>query len=138
MRADQVNFLFVLQPMLHRQGWNKPLSERETLFAHGVAPPVYTSGSSSVTTEPQEFVDAMLLLKFFFDDYLSPRLAREVSEAGYYYLDMNQATEQVPASVEFYTDYCHMTPEGNRLIAQAIGEVLLAAPRLNRKNPTAL
>ena len=138
MRADQVNFLFVLQPMLHRQGWNKPLSERETLFAHGVAPPVYTSGSSSVTTEPQEFVDAMLLLQFFFDDYLSPRLAREVSEAGYYYLDMNQAIEQVPASVEFYTDYCHMTPEGNRLIAQAIGEVLLAAPRLNRKNPTAL
>lgn len=130
MRADQVNFLFVLQPMLHREDWNKSLSERETQFAQGVAPPVYASGSSSVTTTPQAFVDAMLLLKFFFDDYLSPGLEREVTEAGYHFLDMNRAIEQVPASVEFYTDYCHMTREGNRLIAQAIGDVLLSAPRL--------
>ena len=128
MRADGVNFLFVLQPMLHRQDWNKALSEREVRFAHGVAPPLYTLNTARETTEPQEFVDSMLLLKFFFDDYLSPLLAREVAEAGYHYLDMNQALKKIPSSIEFYTDYCHMTVEGNRLIAEATGDAILAAP----------
>ena len=127
MRADGVNFMFVLQPMLHREDWNKTLSERETRFVHGVAPPVYAAGSSGESTEPQEFVDSMLLLKYFFDDYLSPLLAREVEEAGYHYLDMNQAIEQVPASIEFYTDYCHLTVDGNRLIGSAIGDAILSA-----------
>jgi lysophospholipase L1-like esterase len=127
MRADGVNFMFVLQPMLHRQDWNKDLSERETSFARGVAPPLYSVRDSSELTEPEEFIDAILLLKFFFDDYLSPLLAREVAEAGYHYLDMNQALQKVPASTEFYTDYCHMTVEGNRLIASGIGDTILAA-----------
>jgi hypothetical protein len=135
MRADGVSFLFVLQPMLHRQGSNKALSEREAQFASAVAPPVYSVKTFRETGEPQDFVDAtffddsMLVLKFFFDDYLSPNLASEVSDAGYHYLDMNQAIEEVPASTEFYTDYCHMTVEGNRLVAEAIGNSILSAPR---------
>jgi hypothetical protein len=128
MRADDVNFMFVLQPMLHRQGWNKALSERETIFARGVAPPLYSVEASSATTEPQEFIDTMLLLKFFFDDHLSPTLEKEVTDAGYTYLDMNRAIQNVPSSTEFYTDYCHMTVEGNRLIAEAIGEAIIDSP----------
>ena len=129
MRADEVNFLFVLQPMLHRQDLNKALSPREIRFERDVAPPLYTAGSSGDSSEPQDFVDAILLLKYFFDDYLSPTLAREVAAGGYHYLDMNQAIENTPASVEFYTDYCHMTATGNRLIAEAIGDKILAAPK---------
>jgi hypothetical protein len=43
---------------------------------------------------------------------------------------MNQVIEDVPTSTEFYTDYCHMTVEGNRLIAEAIGDSILSTPRL--------
>ena len=130
MRSDGANFLFVLQPMLHRQESNKTLSERERRFLRGVAPPVYSIEAPGETGEPQDFTDAMLLLKFFFDDYLSPLLASEVADAGYHYLDMNQVIEDVPTSTEFYTDYCHMTVEGNRLIAEAIGDSILSTPRL--------
>jgi len=131
MRADKVNFLFVLQPMLHRQDSNKALSERETRFERGVAPPLYAAETAGETTEPQEFVDAILLVKYFFDDYLSPTLSSVLDEAGFHYLDMNQALESVPASIEFYTDYCHMTAEGNRLIAEAMGDKILGASPLN-------
>lgn len=133
MQADKVNFLFVLQPMLHRQGWNKNLSDRETRFATGVAPPLYAANTANETTEPQEFVDSILLLKFFFDDYLSPLLASEVEKAGFRYLDMNKALAEVPESVEFYTDYCHMTADGNRLIAEAIGRSMLQDSRLTSR-----
>lgn len=127
MRADGVNFLLVLQPMLHRQAVNKTLSPREQLFRRGVAPPLYPATNDNEDSEPQTFVDAMLVLRYFFDDYLSPVLARETRAAGFHYLDMNRAIASVPASTEFFTDYCHMTVEGNRLIAEAIGDTILAA-----------
>ena len=55
------------------------------------------------------------------------RLAPPAYTAGFHYIDMNRTIQRIPASVEFYTDYCHMTYEGNRLIAQAIGGQILAA-----------
>jgi hypothetical protein len=127
LRADGAELLFVLQPMLHREGRNKALSPREAQMARRVAPPLYAELPSSPATTAEEFADAMLVLKYFFDDYLSGALEAELAKMRFHYLDMNRAIESLPASLEFYTDYCHMTPEGNRAIAEKIGEVVLAA-----------
>jgi hypothetical protein len=50
------------------------------------------------------------------DRRLHPRAVPR-AQAGYRYVDMNRTLTTVPGSVEFFTDYCHTTKEGNRRIA---------------------
>jgi hypothetical protein len=67
----------------------------------------------------------MLVRKYFFDDYLSERIQMEVEGKGYDFLDMGLEFKKLAASITAYTDYCHLTPEANRFIAEKIGEMIL-------------
>jgi hypothetical protein len=117
LRSDGVQFIFSLQPMLDRSEGNKPLSTIESKMAsefglwHGA---------------PKNKEDGALILKYFFDDYLSDELARQTTAMGVRYVDIGDRMKTIPANVEFYTDYCHMTQEGNRLIAIQFSEALIA------------
>jgi hypothetical protein len=126
LNVDGVRHLFVLQPLLHRTGENKALSEIETMLANGVSPALYTGLTDQPSTTPVEYLDALLILKYFFDDHLSAALADQAQASGHLYLDMNRELRDVPAAVEVYTDYCHLTIEGNRRVAEKIGEAILS------------
>jgi len=125
LNVDGVRHLFVLQPLLHRTGENKALTEIETMLANGVSPALYTGLPDQPSTTPVEYLDALLILKYFFDDHLSAALADQALASGHLYLDMNRELRDVPAAVEIYTDYCHLTIEGNRRVAEKIGEAIL-------------
>ncbi len=127
LEADGVHFLFVLQPLLHRQGANKELSKNEERLAREVSPPLYTGLTHTPATARLEYLQSILALKYLFDDYLSDALREQLHAGGHVYLDMNRALGTVPASVELYSDYCHLTLEGNRRVAERIGEAILTA-----------
>lgn len=127
LKADDVRQVFVLQPMLHRARDHKGLSETENLLANDISPPLYSSLPDTLTTTPVEYLDSMLILKYLFDDHLSAALERQVEIGGHLFIDMNQELQDVPESVEIFTDYCHLTIEGNRLVAEAIAEAILSA-----------
>jgi lysophospholipase L1-like esterase len=67
-----------------------------------------------------------LLLSYFYDDYLSDALRRTAKDFGVEYIDLNAKIATLGSEVEFYTDYCHLTPEGNRRVAEILGRTILA------------
>ena len=66
-----------------------------------------------------------LVLKYFFDDYLSDKIKVHVERKGQKYIDMNKEMKLLDSTFEFYTDYCHSTPNGNRFVAEKIGAMML-------------
>jgi hypothetical protein len=116
LHSDGVKFIFTLQPMLDRPIGNKPLSAIESKMKselglwHGA---------------PDRKEDGVLVMRYFFDDYLSQEFARQTAAKGVHYVDIGDRIRTTPADVEFYTDYCHMTQEGNRLIAIQFKEALV-------------
>ena len=114
LQADGTRCVFVLQPMLLRSGRNKPLSEVEQAFRKHT---LTLAGAQN---------DSLLVAAHFFDDYFSRRLEEQVTAGGATYIDMNQELVKLDASFEFYTDYCHLRPEGNRFVAERIGTRILA------------
>jgi lysophospholipase L1-like esterase len=112
-KSDETKYIFVLQPMLPRANQNKALSEIEKkLLAH--------------TLEASWMKDENLLVaRYFFDDYLAPRLASLCAEHDAWFIDGNREIEDLDSSTEFFTDYCHLTAEGNRILAQRIGQRII-------------
>lgn len=118
LKADRTPSIFVLQPLLSRTKHNKHLSEIERKLA-GVMVPAGTDASASVD-------QCALLLTYFYDDFLSDALRKTAKEFGVPYLDLNAEISSLGPDVEFYTDYCHLTPEGNRRVAEILGRAVLA------------
>ena len=112
LRADQTRLVFVLQPMLPRPGANKDLSAIERKLLE------HSRGFADR--------DSLAMLQFFVDDYLSDRCGELIESAGEIYIDANRELVDVRADVEFYTDYCHLTAAGNEIMAEMIGERILA------------
>ena len=109
LEADGTKYIFVLQPMLPRILQNKQLSQtEERLLAN-------TVGASWMED------DNLLVARYFFDDYLSHRLSTLFADEAGLFIDANREIAQLDASTEFFTDYCHLTPAGNRFIARCIG-----------------
>ena len=113
-----VQGLNIMQPMLNRQERNKVLSPVETEILQQMYPPVYFADESEQT-------NSMLILKYFFDDYLSDRFQSEIDSAGHTFLDMGLEFQRMERAEVAYTDYCHLTPIANRFIAESIGKELL-------------
>jgi lysophospholipase L1-like esterase len=121
LKADRTPSIFVLQPLLNRAKKNKHLSEVEQKLA-GVMVPAGADASAAVD-------QCALLLTYFYDDYLSDALRKTAKESGIEYIDMNAEIANLGPDVEFYTDYCHLTPEGNRRVAEILGKAILAMRR---------
>ena len=68
-----------------------------------------------------------LVLEYFFDDFLSAALRKAAEEYGVEYLDLNAEIASLGPDVEFYVDYCHLTLDGNRRVAEILGKAILAA-----------
>jgi hypothetical protein len=64
--------------------------------------------------------DSLLVARYFFDDFLAPRLESLFSQSTAVFVDGNLAISDLEASTEFFTDYCHLTVDGNRIIAQRV------------------
>ncbi|HEV8072325.1 MAG TPA: hypothetical protein VGP76_31700 [Planctomycetaceae bacterium] len=121
LKADRTPSIFVLQPLLNRTKTNKHLSPIERQLAEVMVPTASDTGAS---------VDqCALLLSYFYDDFLSDALRKASKEFGVEYLDLNAEIAPLGSDVEFYTDYCHLTPEGNRRVAEILGRAILAGPQ---------
>ncbi|HEV3299480.1 MAG TPA: hypothetical protein VG055_07555 [Planctomycetaceae bacterium] len=118
LKADHTPSIFVLQPLLNRTKTNKHLSQIEHKLAEVMVP----AGSDAGPSVDQ----CALLLAYFYDDYLSDALRKTAKEFGVEYLDLNAEIATLGSDVEFYTDYCHLTPEGNRRVAEILGRTILA------------
>jgi len=118
LKADRTRSIFVLQPLLNRTKTNKHLSQIEHKLAEVMVP----TGSDASPSVDQ----CALLLAYFYDDYLSDALRKTAKEFGVEYLDLNAEIATLGSDVEFYTDYCHLTPEGNRRVAEILGRAILA------------
>jgi lysophospholipase L1-like esterase len=127
LKADHTPSVFVLQPLLNRKKENKHLSEIERELAEVMVPVGPDTGGS---------VDqCALLLSYFYDDFLSDALRKTAKEFGVPYVDLNAEIASIGSDVEFYTDYCHLTPEGNRRVAEILGRAILAGDVAKRSAP---
>jgi len=126
LKADHTPSIFVLQPLLNRAKVNKHLSDVERKLA-GVMVPAGADASAAVD-------QCALLLTYFYDDFLSDAFRKAAKEYGVEYLDINAEIASLGPDVEFYTDYCHLTLEGNRRVAEILGRAILAGKgaRLSR------
>ncbi len=113
LRQDDIDFLFMLQPMVDR-GENKPLTESESAWQR------------YVQSFKDEHPDYRLILRYFFDDYLSAQMEARVTAAGYDYIDVGRASQVLGADFQLFTDYCHLTEEGNQFVAEQMGAFVLA------------
>jgi lysophospholipase L1-like esterase len=118
LKADHTPSIFVLQPLLNRTKTNKHLSQIERHLAEVMVP----TGSDTSASVDQ----CALLLSYFYDDFLSDALRKTSKEFGVEYLDLNAEIAPLGPDVEFYTDYCHLTQEGNRRVAEILGRAILA------------
>ena len=105
---DGTQALFVLQP--HIAVTRKPLTGVETrLFDYWsrVDGPLYVYGFQTVY--PQ----------------LSAQLTSDAQTEGYRFLDLTPVFDHTGAQT--FTDYCHLTPAGNQIVADAIFDSLAAS-----------
>ena len=112
MRQDGVEFMFGLQPMVDR-GENKALTESEAAWQR------------YVQSFKDEHPDYRLIIRYFFDDYLSDQLEARVTKAGFRYVDFGRASQALSADFQLFTDYCHLTVPGNEFIAQHMADFVL-------------
>lgn len=117
LKSDNVDFIFALQPMLYRQ-INKQMSNIEDRMRRTV----FSIGPS---TMPEFRKRAILLNKFFFDQYLSGKSMAQVEQNGFGFLDMNQAIQHLKADFDLYIDYCHFTKPGSQAVAKILGDKVL-------------
>ena len=120
VNSDGAAFVAAIQPMLHRRGANKELSILEQKFDSLNLAEVLPLREKGLTH---------LVNRYFFDDYLSHTIAEEIHGPRAVVVDCNQELRSVGRDVEFYTDYCHLTFEGNRITAEILGRACL--PFLN-------
>jgi len=108
LKSDQTQCVFVLQPLLYRQSIGSKLTPRERRLA-------------AVSLPDEEWVIA----RYFFDDYLSDALQQRLDRHGGLYIDMGRVISEQKSSDEIFTDYCHLTVAGNRVVGETIGRAIL-------------
>jgi lysophospholipase L1-like esterase len=118
LKTDKQRTLFVLQPLLGRTKVNKKLSETERKFAAVMVP----AAADSRTPIDEN----ALLLAYFYDDHLSDAFRKTAEQFGIPYVDLNAEIAGLGPEFEFYTDYCHLTPKGNQLVADILARKIRA------------
>jgi hypothetical protein len=134
---DSVCSIFVLQPTLARMDKQKKLSPIEQqlyheLFKNQVDSTNLTGMDSlilNVRIADKSLVAAINSMgyaryfipryyqRYFIGGYISPTIDSIVRTTGGVYIDVNKQIESLPATTEFYVDYCHLTPTGNEYVA---------------------
>ena len=122
--TDNVKFIFCLQPLLYRQKFNKKLSLSEnTMQKNFYNPNSETHPAKKILSSKQiEIIrkNENLILKYFIDDYLSDKINQISIEDGFSYIDMNKELMSVPSNIDVFVDYCHLTPDGNEIVAEIL------------------
>jgi hypothetical protein len=116
VESDGATFLFCLQPLLHRTKTNKHLSKIESQLDRLMLVPSQDAQSAARMRQ---------INRYFFDDYLNSQL-KEMLAQGKFFVDANSQIQELDQSVEFFTDYCHLTEEGNRITAEILGKHLVS------------
>lgn len=114
VKSDRAYFIFALQPLLHREGTNKELSPTEQKLDQLLSPGVSAEDPASVLLR--------LANRHFPDDYLCAELETTLTTANSSFIDTNLGLTTIDASTEVFTDYCHLTPEGNRIVAGLLAD----------------
>ena len=112
LRQDSVFSIFCLQPMLSRRSPQKQLSPVERRLRATI------EGRGVVQKDPAG--DGGVFQ--FWDEYLAHRVDSVVVHNGGTFMDMNKDIAGLEANKEFYMDYCHMTPLGNKFVAKMLAE----------------
>lgn len=132
LKADSIKFIYILQPLLNRKKFNKQLSESETGFAQKVDP--ITSSKEYINKVViQNLVNSglslynilHLVLYYHFDNGFTDSLKAIVEKHEDVFIDGNKAIQPLDKNFEFYTDYCHLTSEGNKFMAKIIAKEIV-------------
>jgi hypothetical protein len=122
-KSDNVNFIFCLQPLLYRQKFNKTLSLSEKEMQKNffiTKPSADINNKYSPEFFEMIFRESNLIIKYFIDDYLSEKINQISVEDGFSYIDMNKEIMSVQSNIDIFVDYCHLTPDGNAIIAEIL------------------
>jgi hypothetical protein len=126
VKADSVKMIYVLQPMLNRSV-NKQISRNEKDFMRKIDPFSVTREDVNKVFAGNAYpagIDAYdlghLSLMYYFDDGFSDSLRRTVEQYGCHYIDANSRMITLGNDFEFFTDYCHLTPQANEFVAAMI------------------
>jgi len=122
-KTNQSIFIFGFQPLLHRT-INKQLSPVEQLFQSNIRPINVRMHFSSLKIRQMQQIEKLISIeiKYFFDDYLSAQMERLAQKNNFMFIDFNKEIQNIPPNIEFYTDYCHLTPEGNKIVASILAD----------------
>lgn len=134
-KANQCVFIFGLQPLLHRS-INKKLSSVEKLFQSNIRPVNVRMHFNSLNVRQAANIDKLISLeiKYFFDDYLSFHIEQLAQKNNFHFIDFNKEIQNVSDSIDFYTDYCHLTPQGNRIVAEIIAKKICLLKLINTQD----
>jgi hypothetical protein len=149
LKRDGVYAIVSLQPVLNRREMNKQLSPLELKLRRvienqefkeavgsfndiiGDSERLYFQGMGNEKYNLTRYIDA-----FYFDKFFSGKLDSLVSVDGEIYVDMGRAMKEIGSDKEFFVDYCHMTPYGNRFIAKVFAGYVSVFLRKNKKAET--
>lgn len=132
LKADKVPFIFSLQPMLHNKV-NKKLSATEEAFRTKVN--FYEEARFDQFMDMSEmaerdslknlFKEEMLCLNYCWSDFLSDEWEKIVTDNGGIYIDINKEAEKLDEHFELYTDFCHLTAQGNEFVAKTFADAII-------------
>ncbi len=141
VQLDDASFIFVLQPVLASK-INKELSEREKSFLsietkehvedYGIGNDLkldmdrLDSDTAYSNSEIQILKnDYWLTKRYLYADIIASEIEQQVEVNNGWFINANKEIKSLTDSVEFYTDYCHMTIEGNSILADIIAKKII-------------
>jgi hypothetical protein len=126
-QANHSRFIFGFQPILYRAGQNKKLSPAEFVMRKHISPVNVRFQFPDLDAAKAKSIETLLSigLKYFIDDYLSGEIQSLADKNGFVYVDFNQEISGLSSGIEIFTDYCHMTPEGNKQVALILADEIL-------------
>lgn len=118
-KTDSVDFIFCIQPLLQRE-INKELSSFENKMQQEVKPINISLSQPNLNKKLLDEYESIgiITLKYFFDDYLSDTIKLLSKKHNFNYIDLNKEITHINKNIEFYTDYCHLSFEANKIIAE--------------------
>lgn len=119
--VQNTEFIFCLQPMLYRET-NKILTKSESKMKEKTNPINISLSDQNISEATlKEYEEkGSLMLKFFFDDYLSNQIDSLSKLNDFEFIDFNKLLANKHKNIEFYVDHCHLTVEANTIIAEIL------------------
>jgi len=108
LRDEGVTAVFMLQPLLILERSQKPMPPIERKL--------FDFNAASYLPGYEAFMHSAI-------PYILDQEERMASHVGAHFLDLTAIYDGVPEQV--FTDYCHLTPLGNELLARYVGERII-------------